>query len=470
MTSKDALFFERIVCLSLFISSIYCHSANDAKKLLADKLMDYEKRIRPVVNQSKPLELSVSFDLMSIQEFDEVKEQLTITAIFIINWIDEFMRWDPKDYGGLRQLVIASDSVWTPNLVLVNNVNKLEKIGDDWQLIVFLPNGLAYYVPGDVFSASCRADVTFYPWDRHKCRFNFAPWGQTETDLVLKSTDDKVLTTYFSENGAWAFYQSSVETSYGGQSIDFVLYIERKPMFVLVNVMLPIIFMAFLNTMIFAIPVESGERISYSITVLLAIVVFLTLVGENLPKTSSPMSIFGYYLLAVLIISTGITIVTILNVRLYYKDDNDPVPEWIAGFTKFLQCKCRNKTHKRKHSTTKSKTGTKKTETNANHIANIENYTSNTSVKTESYHQMHSGKVYRPMISGKISVMRSPMTNTVKSNNSEEQKYESTQNDSTISWNDVSSALDNFFFMVSFLVIAVATVSFFAYISGSNKE
>ncbi|XP_060576267.1 acetylcholine receptor subunit alpha-like [Ruditapes philippinarum] len=223
--------------------------------------------------------------------------------------------------------------------------------------------------------------------------------------------------------------------------------------------------------MIFLIPVESGERISYSITVVLAIAVFLTLVGDNLPKTSSPMSVFGYYLLAVLIISIGITIVTILNVRLYYKDDNDPVPEWIAGFTKLLQCKCRNKTQKREHLTTKSKPGTKKTEMYANNIANDENYTSNTSVITESYHQMHSGKVYRPMISGRISVLRSPMTNTVESNKSiEEQIYESTQNDSTISWKDVSSALDNFFFMVSFLVIAVATVSFFAYISGFNKD
>jgi hypothetical protein len=381
------------------------------------------------------------------------------------------MRWDPNDYGGLEQLVIASDSVWTPNLVLVNNVNKLEKIGDDWQLIRALSNGEVFNYPADVFSASCRVDVTFYPWDRHKCSFNFAPWGQSNTELVLDPTDDKVLTTYFSENGAWAFYHSGVETSYGGNSIDFVLYLKRKPMYVFVNVILPIIFMAFLNTMIFLIPVESGERISYSITVVLAIAVFLTLVGDNLPKTSSPMSVFGYYLLAVMIISIGITIVTILNVRLYYKDDNDPVPEWIAGFTKLLQCKCRNKTQKREHLTTKSQTGTKKTETYANHITNVENYTSKTSVMTESYHRMHSGKVYRPMISGRISVLRSPMTNTVESNKSiEEQIYESTQNDSTISWRDVSSALDNFFFMVSFLVIAVATVSFFAYISGTNKD
>ncbi|XP_060576266.1 acetylcholine receptor subunit alpha-like [Ruditapes philippinarum] len=371
----------------------------------------------------------------------------------------------------LRQLVIASDSVWTPNLVLVNNVNKLEKIGDDWQLIRALPNGETFYYPGDVFSASCRVDVTFYPWDRHKCSFSFAPWGQVNTELVLGPTDDKVLTSYFSENGAWAFYHSGVETSYGGHSIDFVLYLKRKPMYVFVNVILPIIFMAFLNTMIFAIPVESGERISYSITVLLAIAVFLTLVGDNLPKTSSPMSFFGYYLLAVLIISIGITIVTILNVHLYYKDENDPVPEWIAGFTKLLQCKCRNKTHKRKHSTTKSKTGTKRAKPYANHIANVENYTNNIGVITESYYQIHRGTVYRPMINGRLPFQRRSMTNTVESNNSvEEQKYEGTQNDKTMSWKDVSSALDNFFFLVSFVVIAVATVSFFAYISGTNKD
>jgi hypothetical protein len=120
---------------------------DDAKQLLADRMLGYEKNFRPVINQSNPVNVYVGLQLISIQEFDEVKEELTISAFITVNWEDELIKWDPKDYGGLDQLVIESDNVWTPNLVLSNNVNTLEKIGDAWQLIRFSPNGVAYYFP-----------------------------------------------------------------------------------------------------------------------------------------------------------------------------------------------------------------------------------------------------------------------------------------------------------------------------------
>jgi hypothetical protein len=401
---------------------------NDSKKLLhGDKMLTYEKTFRPVENQSEPLEVFIGFELVSIQEFNEVKEKLSVATIIRDYWIDEYMAWDPADYGGLDQLVIESDNVWTPNLALVNTVEKLEKIGDAWQLIRFTPNGFAHYFPGDVLSAACQVDVTYYPWDRHKCSFSFAPWAQSETEIIFSPFGDKVFTTYFSENGIWHFYNSSIEYTPGSVFIDFTLYLKRKPMFVLLNVVLPIIFMAFLNTVVFAIPVESGERITYSITVLLALAVFLTFVGDNLPKTSSPMSLFGYYLLIVLIISMGITLATIFNMRLYHKDENIPIPDWIVRFVMCLQCECSNVLNKRKCSSLECKKET---------------------IDTESEH-------------------RSKNENAEDSLNGRKTKLEN-KNDSKIIWRDVSSAFDKIFFVFCFITVSVATIWFFIKVSGNN--
>jgi hypothetical protein len=402
---------------------------NDSKKLLNDRMLTYEKTFRPVENQSEPIEVYIGFELVSIQEFKEVKEQLSVAAIIRAHWIDEYMTWDPTDYGGLDQLVIESDNVWTPNLVLLNTVEKLKKIGDSWQLIRFLPDGFAYYFPGDVFSATCQVDVTYYPWDRHKCSFSIAPWAQSETEIIFSPIGDKVFTTYFSENGIWHFYNSSIGHTPGSFFIDFTLYLKRKPVFVLLNVVLPIIFMAFLNTLVFAIPVESGERISYSITVLLALAVFLTFVGDNLPKTSSPMSLFGYYLLIVLIISISITLTTIFNMRLYHKDENIPIPDWIVRFVMCLKCECRNIKNKRKCRSLENKKET---------------------MDTENEH-------------------RSKNENAVDSFNGRKAELEH-KNDSKILWRDVGSAFDKIFFVFYFITVSVATIWFFIKVSGNNEN
>lgn len=35
-------------------------------------------------------------------------------------WTDEFLRWDPSDYGGLKQITVPHDKVWLPDVTLVN--------------------------------------------------------------------------------------------------------------------------------------------------------------------------------------------------------------------------------------------------------------------------------------------------------------------------------------------------------------
>ena len=57
--------------------------------------------------------------------------------------------------------------------------------------------------------------------------------------------------------------------------------------------MLPIILSSILVTLVFLVPVESGEKLSYILTVLLTIAVFLTIIGDTLPAISLTTSILG---------------------------------------------------------------------------------------------------------------------------------------------------------------------------------
>jgi hypothetical protein len=87
------------------------------------------------------------------------------------------------------------------------------------------------------------------------------------------------------------------------------------------------------------LPAESGERISYAITVLLAIAVFMTMISDYLPKTSQTMSRFCYFLVGDFMLSSIICLLTIFQQRIFFKSDKKyPVPDYL----KKLVNMCRN--------------------------------------------------------------------------------------------------------------------------------
>ena len=55
--------------------------------------------------------------------------------------------------------------------------------------------------------------------------------------------------------------------------------------------LMPIVLNSILMNAVFALPLESGDKMGYCLTVLLSYVVFLTWVTENLPAVSTDTSI-----------------------------------------------------------------------------------------------------------------------------------------------------------------------------------
>jgi len=115
----------------------------------------------------------------------------------------------------------------------------------------------------------------------------------------------------FRINGEWVYLSSTLQnkeliehTSYGVDAYSqlvFNVILERRPEFYLTNVVLPILLMSFLNVLVFFLPADSGEKISYSLTVLLALAVFLTLIADSMPNTSVHTAVLCKYLVYILL-------------------------------------------------------------------------------------------------------------------------------------------------------------------------
>ena len=35
-------------------------------------------------------------------------------------WMDEFMQWDPEEFGGVAKIRLPGESIWTPDIILFN--------------------------------------------------------------------------------------------------------------------------------------------------------------------------------------------------------------------------------------------------------------------------------------------------------------------------------------------------------------
>lgn len=82
--------------------------------------------------------------------------------------------------------------------------------------------------------------------------------------------------------------------------ISITILIDRKPLFYLFNLVIPCFIILSMVLLGFFLPPASGERITLSITVLLAMAVFLQLVGESLPRNSETVPLLGKFYITIM--------------------------------------------------------------------------------------------------------------------------------------------------------------------------
>lgn len=92
----------------------------------------------------------VSFYLLAINELDEVAETLKTTGFLSIEWKDEFLQWDPADYGGLDHYLFPQDDVWKPDVALKNSIEKYKSLGVSTLNVWVESTGNVYWYPFEV--------------------------------------------------------------------------------------------------------------------------------------------------------------------------------------------------------------------------------------------------------------------------------------------------------------------------------
>ena len=150
----------------------------------------------------------------------------------------------------------------------------------------------------NILRSSCTLDVTYFPWDEQQCKLEFGSWTYDGNSLDITNNSHTGVMDFFLNDGEWEFtaFPAYRRVEYYPDpypSVIFTVTLKRKPMYYLFNIALPCVFITFCGMLVFLLPPDSGEKVSMSVTLLLASTVFLLLVSEIMPPQSDVIPLIG---------------------------------------------------------------------------------------------------------------------------------------------------------------------------------
>ncbi|WAQ95593.1 ACHA7-like protein, partial [Mya arenaria] len=245
--------------------------------------------------------------------------------------------WDKDELGGKTTFSLDSSTIWTPQFLLLNPATTVKDLAATSNRLRINNNQ----------TAACVVDVADFPFDKQTCDVNIAVWGYDTTEVTLHPIiRNSARDISYIESSTWSLRKISIDgknTAVNTPYFQVTLLIERHYEYFLVNVILPPTLLSVLDPCVFLLPASSGERMSFAVTCFLAFSVFMTLLGDNLPKSSVPVAHMAYFMMYMLIHSCAVTFCTIITLRVYNKVDTaEQIPDWVKFVVRLLRLRfCR---------------------------------------------------------------------------------------------------------------------------------
>ena len=333
----------------LFLGVSNSQHNEDYKNLLSEifTTRGYNKNVLPRINSSQPVYLDVNLNSLAIEEIDEKNEKMTSSGFLWIYWKDPDLKWDSTKFGNLKHIYIRQEEIWVPDMFLVNGAGKFSGFGGSFYYIRVDSSGLALWKPFDVFESRCDLDTRHFPFDKQTCDLKFSVWAHSVNDIRIRMGSRAMDENQrMIEHSVWEIESTSavVNDRMADSTFIFTFNLRRKPVYFVTILVVPIIFLSFLSGFVFVIPVASGEKIGFSVTVFLSLVVFLSIIESYIPISSDKVSILQMLLLVQIAKSVLITIISCVQLRLQNRSEKVPVEGFYLKLAKFKEkCRCRKR-------------------------------------------------------------------------------------------------------------------------------
>ncbi|KAH9500021.1 hypothetical protein Btru_076178 [Bulinus truncatus] len=220
-------------------------------------------------------------------------------------------------------------SLWHPRIVVTNAASS--------ELIVVRPlnDQLQVEYTGSVFlttpvflKTTCPFDLTWYPFDTQECEIIFLPFLD-DCDFKLTTERYIELQDPFQLKGEWDIVNQNISTSFYISSrfptASVSLKINRSSLFYVITVIAPMVLTPLMTNLVFLIHPESGEKVSFLVSIFVSNAVFLNFISGTIPRsmTLSKIPRLTLFLIGVMIQSFLALLATIFVMEKYKREQGD---------------------------------------------------------------------------------------------------------------------------------------------------
>ncbi|CAG5132662.1 unnamed protein product, partial [Candidula unifasciata] len=219
---------------------------------------------------------------------EEMIQTVTSVGFIVMSWLDPDLAWNQTDYEGIHQVSIAFGEIWYPTLLVSNSADPDYVMIERSDSMSLTSDGLIRYSTPAHLKTSCDIDVTYYPFDL-----------QVSTTSPITSGE--------------ITYNQSVSCT----PIRFKMTLRRRILYYVLCVLSPMLLTGVVSSMVFLLPPNSGEKISFLVTVFVTEAVFLNFIAGAMPRNMSGIPRLPLFLVVINVQCMLAMIATVFVIRGY---------------------------------------------------------------------------------------------------------------------------------------------------------
>nr|XP_015817540.2 5-hydroxytryptamine receptor 3B [Nothobranchius furzeri] len=292
-------------------------------------LRKYDCGVRPVHNWTTSTTVYIDLVLQSVLDVDGKTQSITTSIWYRQIWRDEFLVWDPEEFDGINEISLPSDAIWVPDVIVSEFVEEGKSPPIPF-VYVNSSGSVKNYRPIQAVLA-CSLEMYAFPFDKQNCSLTFRSWLHSvrEIDLALWRSAEAIANDKreFTNDGEWELL--SIPSQYlqirqdhaDYAQIQFNLLIRRRPLLYVVGLLIPSIFLMLVDVVSFYLPLNSGTRIAFKISILLGYTVFRVNLTDELPTSAVRTPLIGVFFVVCMAMLMLSLIKSILVVKLLHHSE-----------------------------------------------------------------------------------------------------------------------------------------------------
>ena len=194
--------------------------------------------------------------LFKVIYLDSKEQKLKAFFFEVWIWKDEYLTWDPQDFGNITKITLMRENLWLPDIVVFNQVGENSNYYMRENIIpatVESTGSIRLDTP-QKYETTCLIEIENFPFDVQTCLIIVGSWSQAADTIIMANLSSNMDSISYIENSEWNLIKTNVVAGifvYEGSSqeyseIHYTIILERRLAFYNRNLIIPMILISFM--------------------------------------------------------------------------------------------------------------------------------------------------------------------------------------------------------------------------------